>query len=75
MWFRDSCQREAARLGVVGWVRNREDGRVEAVYEGERSVVEAIVAWSRIGPARAVVQGIEIIDEAPLGQTGFDIVD
>jgi acylphosphatase len=71
VWFRDSCQREARRLGVHGWVRNLFDGRVEAVFEGDPDAVLTMVNWTQIGPPRAEVVGIEIIDEDPEGITGF----
>ena len=43
--FRASCQREAAALGLTGWVRNRWDGAVEALFEGEAAAVDAMLAW------------------------------
>ncbi|HEX4944518.1 MAG TPA: acylphosphatase [Usitatibacteraceae bacterium] len=62
--FRYSMQREALRLGLNGWVRNRRDGSVEAVVSGAASAVEAIVAWSRRGPPSAQVERVEVsIDE------------
>jgi acylphosphatase len=71
--FRASCayRAELARLG--GWVRNLADGRVEAVFEGDRTGVEAIVTWCRTGPAMARVADVEVADEHPLGQHGFEI--
>jgi acylphosphatase len=66
VWFRDSCLRLARAAGLTGWVRNRPDGRVEAVFEGEPEAVEGLVSWCRHGPPRAVVTGIEVRDE-PLG--------
>jgi acylphosphatase len=53
VWFRDACRREAERVGVTGWVQNLADGRVEAVFEGEQSAVESMVAWCHDGPPRA----------------------
>jgi len=53
--FRWSARREAIRLGLVGWVRNRPDGRVEAVAEGAEAQVDAFVAWCRRGPSGAAV--------------------
>src|SRR5207249_8581789 len=53
--FRDALQREARRLGVTGWVRNRTDGSVEAVLQGSPEAVEKIIVWARRGPRAALV--------------------
>ena len=74
VWFRDSTQHEAMRLGVDGWVRNLPDGRVEAVYEGGAEAVEALVAWTRHGPEHAWVTAVQIRTEAPREERGFRIV-
>jgi acylphosphatase len=71
VWFRESCRREAQRLGVKGWVRNRPDRTVEIEAEGERDRVDALLAWAREGPPLAVVTGIELEDLDPTGATGF----
>ncbi len=73
VYFRDSCQQMAWRLGVRGWVRNTHDGRVEAVMEGSRDAVDALVSWCREGPRRAAVTGVEIVDEEPVGESRFRI--
>jgi acylphosphatase len=73
VWFRDSTWQQATRLGVSGWARNLPDGRVEAVYEGPRDAVEALLTWTRIGPERAVVTAVAIRDEAPIGERGFSV--
>lgn len=74
VFFRDSCRRVARDLGVTGWVRNRGDGAVEAVFEGRRDAVEAIVGWCYDGPPRAHVTAVEVDDEQPAGETGFAVV-
>ena len=56
--FRDALQREARRLGVTGWVRNRADGSVEAVLQGSPAAVEKIIAWARRGPPAALVAAV-----------------
>ena len=58
--YRASCQREAASLGLTGWVRNRWDGAVEALFEGEAALVDAMLDWCRAGPPMAYVSGVEI---------------
>lgn len=73
VFFRDSCQREASIAGVGGWVRNRDDGRVEAVFEGDAAAVERLVAWCRHGPPRAVVTSVSVTDEPPVGERGFRV--
>lgn len=73
VWFRDRMQREARAAGVSGWVRNRDDGRVEAELEGAPAAVESIVRWCHEGPPRARVDDVEVRDEAPTGGRGFVI--
>ena len=60
VWFRASTKDEADRLGVTGWVRNRPDGSVEALFEGPKKQVEAIVGWCHRGPAGAEVNSVDI---------------
>ncbi len=73
VWFRESCRRQAATRGVAGWVRNRMDGRVEAVFEGSQAAVDAMEAWCRDGPPRAEVTGVEVVGEPPHGEVGFAV--
>ncbi|MBV8983150.1 MAG: acylphosphatase [Acidimicrobiia bacterium] len=73
VFFRDSCQRVAASTGVSGSVRNRNDGAVEAVFEGDPDAVERMVAWMRQGPGRADVERVEVTDEDPQGESGFRV--
>ena len=63
VWFRESMRQEAARLAIAGWVRNRLDGTVEALVQGEPAAVEAITAWARRGPRDAQVRKVEASDE------------
>jgi acylphosphatase len=62
--FRYAMAEEAERLGVTGWVRNRRDGTVEAVVDGDTDALEAIVAWARQGPRGAHVTDVEVIEVA-----------
>jgi acylphosphatase len=73
VFFRDTCRRQASAHRVSGWVTNREDGAVEAVFEGERSAVQAMIDWARSGPSQAYVSKLEIIDEEPRGERGFSV--
>jgi acylphosphatase len=65
VFFRDSTRRLAQRHGVAGWVANRRDGAVEAVFEGEPDSVERLVAFSRGGPRGAQVDSVEVFEEEP----------
>jgi acylphosphatase len=73
VWFRESCRREAEARGVAGWVANRADGSVEAVFEGREPDVAELVAWCRAGPPRAVVTGVEVTGEQAEGLVGFRV--
>jgi acylphosphatase len=73
VYYRDTCRRVAEDRGVAGWVRNRQDLRVEAVFEGEPDPVEALVAWCREGPRGARVTGVEVLEEEPIGEVAFEI--
>jgi acylphosphatase len=73
VFFRDSTRRQAATRGVAGWVRNRPDGTVEAVFEGNADAVEAMVAFSRGGPRGASVDRVEVREEPPEGLTRFEV--
>ncbi len=74
VWFRESARQEAERLGVAGWVRNIDDGRVEAVYEGDPAAVAALVDWSGRGPEGALVTNLSVNDEAPQSERGFRVI-
>jgi len=65
--FRAFVERQAHKRGVRGWVRNRRDGTVEAVAQGDDDDVERIVAWCRRGPpaARVATVATEVLDVDP----------
>ena len=69
--FRWACQEAAGSRDVQGWVRNRTDGTVEAVFEGAPEGVDAMVAWVGHGPRHARVTRVDVTREAPEGLTGF----
>ncbi|MBU2538227.1 MAG: acylphosphatase [Proteobacteria bacterium] len=74
VYFRDYAQKEARELGLSGWVRNRPDGSVEAVLEGETEKVEQMLAWLHIGSPQAEVREVQVTEEQPLGdKTAFAI--
>jgi acylphosphatase len=68
--FRYATYHQARSQGVVGWVRNLLDGRVEAVFEGEEAAVRRLVEWCRRGPPGAYVEGIEVTWPTPTGEFG-----
>lgn len=73
VYFRDTCRMTANELGAAGWVRNRPDGRVEAVFEGAEEAVERMVAWAHEGSPLSIVDRVEVVEERPEGLTGFEI--
>jgi acylphosphatase len=73
VFFRDTTRREASRRGVAGWVCNRRDGAVEAVFEGAIAEVEAMVEFCSSGPRGADVDSVTTSDEEPEGLTGFEV--
>ncbi|HEX3268108.1 MAG TPA: acylphosphatase [Gaiellaceae bacterium] len=73
VFFRAEARARAESLGVAGWVRNAEDGSVEAVFEGADERVESLVDWCRRGPAGAQVEEVETVDEEPAGELGFRV--
>lgn len=60
VWYRGSMHLEAEHLGVTGWVRNRRDGAVEAVVQGEEVAVDALIAWAWEGPPAARVEAVVV---------------
>jgi acylphosphatase len=73
VFFRDSVQHEARAHGVAGWVTNRSDDSVEAVFEGDSVAVEALVEFCRQGPERASVDDVTVHEEEPEGLDGFSV--
>jgi acylphosphatase len=73
VFYRDSCRREADSRGVAGWIANRPDGAVEAVFEGDAEAVRALVDWCRGGPRGADVSSVDEASEEPEGLSGFRI--
>ena len=71
--FRYSMREEATRRGVRGWVRNRRDGSVEALAQGESAAVEALVAWARRGPPGARVTDVRASPAEEPAHQGFEL--
>ena len=74
VFFREYTRRKAEELGLAGWVRNLADGRVETLFQGEASAVEAMGRWLRTGSPLSLVDGVEIEERSPdPDQRGFEI--
>jgi acylphosphatase len=73
VWFRASVRDRARAHGVAGWARNRSDGTVEVALEGPSDAVERVVRFCATGPPDAVVERIEVADEALQHEAGFTI--
>jgi acylphosphatase len=74
VFFRGFTRDLAARLGLDGWVRNLRDGRVEAIFEGGRNLVEQAIGECRKGPPSANVTDVDVKWEAYSGKSrGFEI--
>ena len=61
VFFRAYTQQKARELGLTGWVKNLADGRVEALFEGDRENIEKMIEWARKGPPSAQVDDCEVI--------------
>lgn len=75
VYFRDTCRREAQRVGVTGWVRNDPEGSVTALFEGSATAVDQMVAWCHEGPPRARVDRVDVVEAAAEGAATFDVQD
>lgn len=73
VFYRASAAEKAAELGLNGWIKNTEDGAVEATVNGSEKAVEAFVAWCRTGPKNARVDDIVITPKPDDGLVGFQV--
>ena len=74
VFFRVETKEAAEGFGVTGWVRNKMDGSVEAVFEGEEVDVKAALAWCQTGPPRAMVSKVDVIWQDYTGEfETFDV--
>ena len=73
VFFRDSTDREARGRGLAGWVRNRDDGAVEAVFEGAPADVRSLVEFCESGPDSAEVERTDRSEEGPEGLSDFEV--
>ncbi len=68
VYFRANTQEEARHRGITGWVKNRNDGRVEAVFEGQQSTIKEMIDWCHEGSPRATVENVTVEWEEPTGE-------
>ena len=68
--FRAETRKAATRFGLTGWVRNRDDGSVEAIVEGPKTDVTALVDWCRTGPPMSQVAEVAVTWQAHRGEFG-----
>ena len=75
VYFRQGTMETAEKNNVLGWVRNLQDDRVEAILEGNTSNVDAVIEWAHFGPAGAVVKELKITEENYVGEfSEFEIL-
>ena len=71
--FRDATRSQAEQLGLSGWVRNTQDGQVEAVFEGDPDTVQQMVEWCKSGPSSADVEDLSVDNEQPENLSSFEV--
>jgi len=73
VYYRANTRDAARTRNVDGWVRNLDDGRVEAVFEGDEDAVEAMIEWCHTGSPAATVDDVDVTYEEPRDESGFGI--
>ncbi|QRV14539.1 acylphosphatase [Haloterrigena salifodinae] len=73
VYYRANTRDTARERGVDGWVKNLDDGRVEAIFEGPEDAVEGMIEWCHTGSPAADVEDVEVEYEEPQGEDGFEI--
>ena len=73
VYFRAYAEDEAAFRKIDGWIRNAPDGRVEAVFEGDRPAVDAMITWCHRGSPASQVTDVKVSSEAPQGERSFRV--
>ncbi|MDQ3910687.1 MAG: acylphosphatase [Actinomycetota bacterium] len=72
--FRDAARSQAEKVGLNGWIRNTQDGRVEAVFEGDSDTVQQMIEWCKSGPSSADVDDVSARwEEASSDLSGFEV--
>ena len=70
VWFRANTKQKAEQLGVTGWVKNTADGKVEALFEGDKKHIQEMIDWCHQGPPSAQIDHVEITEQS--ASNGFD---
>jgi acylphosphatase len=73
VYYRATTRETARDRGVAGWVKNLDDGRVEAVFEGPREDVDSMIEWCHAGSPKARVDDVDVERGEPAGLDGFEI--
>ncbi|WP_330631948.1 acylphosphatase [Halocatena halophila] len=73
VYFRATTRERANEHGVDGWVRNLDDGRVEAIFEGQKAAVEEMIEWCHTGSPAATVESVTVEYESPEGLSDFRV--
>ncbi len=68
VFFREYTRRKAKNLGIKGWVRNLPDGRVEAIFEGEKEKIKEMIEWCHTGSPYSKVEKVEVTEEEYKGE-------
>jgi len=68
VFFRQETKRQAEAHGVNGWVRNRDDGKVEAVFEGEEQDVKTLIEFCKLVPPTAIITTVDAKWETYMGE-------
>lgn len=68
VFFRNTARDTAKSLKVTGWIRNRQDGKVELLLEGDEIALDEMVEWCRQGPPGALIAGLEVEPQAYSGE-------
>lgn len=71
--YRFATVRQATHLGLKGWVRNLADGRVEAVFEGDRAAIQQMLQWCHRGPSAAIVDDVVVTEVELTGSDSFEV--
>lgn len=61
VWFRANAKQKAEQLGLKGWVKNTDDGCVEAVFQGDENQVHEMIKWCNHGPPLAKVEKVDVL--------------